>query len=202
MPRNKLKQNFFLCPNFLVDDLMRHLTPAENLLLFVIIRKTAGWNKICDPISLKQFRELTGIKSNKTLLRALKRLCDDRVGLVHEEKSPGRTTVYRLGKLYYGKKYTRKTSVKITQVLGAKNTQVTPITYVKNTHTKYNINKKIKGGGSEIGENIEFAADREDLIARGKLIDLVPFDGEDSVSFRKRLVALERLGRLYADLQS
>lgn len=137
-----LQPNFFQMPNVIADEIMRHLTPTQLVCLLTIIRKTRGWHKQADAISLSQFQEATGIKSKKTVMRALAVL--DAVDLVSTEKAPRTVTVYALGPVFYGKKCTRDTIVKITTDLQAQNTPDTPISGVINTPTKETINKKEK----------------------------------------------------------
>lgn len=57
--------NHFQCPNDLVDHWLPHLSGVELKCLLVIIRKTFGWHKVRDRISLSQMVKLTGsTKSN------------------------------------------------------------------------------------------------------------------------------------------
>lgn len=52
--------NYFQCPNDLVDHWLPHLSGVELKCLLVIIRKTFGWHKMRDRISLSQMVTLTG----------------------------------------------------------------------------------------------------------------------------------------------
>ncbi len=56
--------NFFQTPNDLVDHWLPHLEGVELKVLLVIMRKTFGWHKIRDRISISQLVQLTG--SNRT----------------------------------------------------------------------------------------------------------------------------------------
>lgn len=122
-----LQPNFFQMPNVIVDEIMRYLTPAEYVCLQLIIRKTRGWNKQSDAISLSQFQEFTGIKSKRTIMRALHRLCADEVGLVSKKMSPRVTTIYALGPVFYVKKCTRHDIAKIAIALDEQKTPVASI---------------------------------------------------------------------------
>ncbi len=53
--------NTFQCPNDLVDHWMPHLKEGELKVLLVIIRKTLGWHKIRDKISISQLMQFTGM---------------------------------------------------------------------------------------------------------------------------------------------
>jgi phage replication O-like protein O len=58
-------------PNYLLDEIMPQCSPNEWKIVCAIIRKTAGWGKEEDEISLSQFAKLTGIKSRPTLIKAI-----------------------------------------------------------------------------------------------------------------------------------
>lgn len=66
--KNTFIPNSFQKPNAFVDELMRLLPPACNVLLDVACRKILGWEekRIArrDRISLSQFEELTGFSRN------------------------------------------------------------------------------------------------------------------------------------------
>jgi phage replication O-like protein O len=63
---------FTQVPNQIMDT-MPMRTPAENLVLFAICRKTYGWQKTRDQISISQIMKLTGI-SKQGVLNCLKSL--------------------------------------------------------------------------------------------------------------------------------
>jgi len=58
-------------PNFLFDVVMPRVQPAHFYVLLAIVRKTWGWDKKRDWISLSQFKRLTGL-ARGTIVRALK----------------------------------------------------------------------------------------------------------------------------------
>jgi phage replication O-like protein O len=58
---NSFIPNSAQIPNILFDYWMAKLTPAEFKVLMAIARKTYGWNKSRDRISLKQITKLTGL---------------------------------------------------------------------------------------------------------------------------------------------
>ena len=61
-----LENGYVKIPNGLMERLAEfRLSGREHQILWVIIRKTYGWNKMMDRISLKQFSELTGIPRHK-----------------------------------------------------------------------------------------------------------------------------------------
>jgi len=70
----KLENGYLKIANEIVDFLCRYRIPGEEMLcLWVIIRKTYGWNKKADYISLTQFEQLTELK-RANVIRALKSL--------------------------------------------------------------------------------------------------------------------------------
>lgn len=87
--------NSFQVPNALVDHLMRQLTGRELVCLLLIIRKTRGWHKELDAISISQFKEFTGMNRDKTILKVLSSL--EAKGLIARIRRPGKMTQYKLG---------------------------------------------------------------------------------------------------------
>lgn len=69
--------NSFQLPNIFVDEGVKNLSPTACVLYVVIVRKTRGWQKNKDAISLTQFEQITGM-SRKTVIRGLDELvsCD------------------------------------------------------------------------------------------------------------------------------
>jgi phage replication O-like protein O len=71
-----LEDNFTQVPNDILDALARtDLSQNESKIVFLVIRKTFGWHKKTDWISLSQIEEGTGIAKPNICrsLRALKR---------------------------------------------------------------------------------------------------------------------------------
>lgn len=67
--------NFTQIPNELFDDYITKLTPTAFVILLVIFRKTIGWHKLEDDISVTQFQEVTGY-SRPTVIKCLKELIE------------------------------------------------------------------------------------------------------------------------------
>ena len=65
--------NFTQAPNELFDEYLKTLGFAELKVLMVIIRKTFGWHKVRDRISLTQLEQHTGLKRDH-IIRASKSL--------------------------------------------------------------------------------------------------------------------------------
>lgn len=83
----------FQIENDFIDQVMRYLSPVASCLYLTIVRKTRGWQKEVDRISISQFQELSGVKSRATVCRAIAELVD--AGLVDEEKDT-RGNLYRI----------------------------------------------------------------------------------------------------------
>ena len=76
--------NYTQIPNILFDYWMNVLTPAEFKVLMCIARKTFGWHKSKDKISLKQIELSTGL-SKKGITQNLQAL--EAHGLITKVKS-------------------------------------------------------------------------------------------------------------------
>lgn len=81
---SKFIPNFLQVPNAVIDELLPDLTGAELKCYLVVIRKTKGWNKESDSISVSQFMEVTGL-SNRSVITACESLVE--MGLL--ERSGG-----------------------------------------------------------------------------------------------------------------
>ncbi len=91
---SKFVPNSFQVPNAFVDEVLAKISDAACKLYLVICRKTRGWNKEMDSISLTQFEEITG-KTRPTVIKCLRELI--KVGLVVELKSTFHGNTYKLG---------------------------------------------------------------------------------------------------------
>jgi phage replication O-like protein O len=83
---NEYIPNAASIPNILFDYWMAKLTPGEFKLLMAIARKTYGWHKKKDRISLRQLTELTGLNKS-AVIRSTENLVE--IGLVLKFKAKG-----------------------------------------------------------------------------------------------------------------
>jgi len=114
-------------PNIIIDQHMSELSHAQFKVLMAICRKTIGWHKQSDYISISQIVELTGV-SNKTVVGAIKQL--DRKGFIVTQKSKHATTLITI-------------NFEVTSVTSTQGSVVsTPLSSVVSTHTKETINKE------------------------------------------------------------
>ena len=72
--QSKITPNTFQTPNVLVDDYMQYLTGNETKCYLVVVRKTLGWLKRRDCISLSQITTLSGMGDGPAR-EAMKALC-------------------------------------------------------------------------------------------------------------------------------
>lgn len=68
------KLNHTQIPNEYLDSYMRITSSIANKIFMVICRKTIGWHKETDSISVSQIMSITGIKSETTVRKGLKEL--------------------------------------------------------------------------------------------------------------------------------
>jgi phage replication O-like protein O len=128
--------------NEIIDAMAAYRLPGEQMqcLLFVL-RKTYGFNKKTDEISITQFEQATGM-ARKSVTRAIAGLCDKNIIRVKKDekgrgkKAPMGTTKYTLNKHYWtwkhrGKKATNRGN--IVPRVGAKKRKT------KDNYTKDNI---------------------------------------------------------------
>lgn len=125
--------NFTQIPNEVFDAYMKKLTPTAFCVLMVIFRKTVGWHKMEDAISLSQLTELTGMCRN-TVLKGVNELSG--FGYITQEKQTGRTTVYRIELIVVGDSPTSAQSKQDNGQTSVKSDMVAPKTSVENAPTK------------------------------------------------------------------
>lgn len=71
-------------PNIIFDYWMFHLSPAEFKVLMCIARKTYGWHKTIDRISIKQLEKMTGLHRSG-IIKNLHNLIE--IGLINKTKN-------------------------------------------------------------------------------------------------------------------
>lgn len=85
--------------NNIVDDYMSLMSPSVFKVVVVVVRKTVGWSKKMDSISLTQFETVTGL-SRKTVVAAIREAVDS--GWI-VQKAHKNTFKYSLGEMFLGK---------------------------------------------------------------------------------------------------
>ena len=117
-------------PNAVIDELLPDLTGAELKCYLVVIRKTKGWNKESDNISISQFMKATGL-SNSAVIKACESLVQ--YGLLVKENGARNTGVYAVNS------YSKITHEESSQV-----------TYEKSSHTINNIKNTIQNTNTNL----------------------------------------------------
>lgn len=99
---SKYVPNSFQVANAFVDEAMSKISDASVKIYLIINRKTRGWAKECDALSLSQLEELSG-KSHPTVVRCTKELV--KVGLVKKHEQSVYGNVYSLIDNYFVGEY-------------------------------------------------------------------------------------------------
>lgn len=127
----------FIFPNSIIDELLPELSHSELKCYLCVLRKTKGWNKEEDAISVSQFMKVTGL-SNKAVISACESLVEREI---LERKSGDRNTG-----IYSIKTYKTATSEKSSLVKNFPSTseKSSPVTSEKSSHTINNIKNNIQ----------------------------------------------------------
>ena len=88
---SKFIPNAFQIPNSVIDELLAKLTCAELKCYLFVVRKTKGWNKESDSISISQFMEVTGL-SNRSVITACESLVE--MGLLERSGGERKLNIY------------------------------------------------------------------------------------------------------------
>ncbi|MDA3542507.1 replication protein [Acinetobacter sp. AOR18_HL] len=99
---SKYVPNSFQVANAFVDEAMSKISDASVKIYLIINRKTRGWAKECDALSITQLEELSG-KSHPTVVRCTKELV--KVGLVKKHEQSVYGNVYSLIDNYFVGEY-------------------------------------------------------------------------------------------------
>lgn len=134
---SKFIPNFLQVPNAVIDELLPDLTGAELKCYLVVIRKTKGWNKESDNISISQFMKATGL-SNSAVIKACESLV--KYGLLIKQNGARNTGVYAVNS------YSKTTCEKSSPVKKVHSTceESSQVTCEKSSHTINNIKNTIQ----------------------------------------------------------
>ena len=92
--------HFTVIDNFILDHIMPNVAPNAWKVLCFIIRKTVGWQKEEDKLSLGQIMDGTGIKNRNTVSNAISQLEQDNYILVHRPDDQKTPNTYSLNSEY------------------------------------------------------------------------------------------------------
>ncbi|WP_336984057.1 replication protein [Acinetobacter soli] len=90
---SKFVPNSFMVANAFVDDAMNKISDASVKIYLLIVRKTRGWTKESDALSLTQLEDLS-LKSRPTVVKCLNELV--KVGLIKKHHQSKYGNVYSL----------------------------------------------------------------------------------------------------------
>lgn len=127
----------FIFPNSIIDELLPELSHSELKCYLCVLRKTKGWNKEEDAISVSQFMKITGL-SNKAVISACESLVEREI---LERKSGDRNTGIYSIKTYKTTTSEKSSLVKNFPATSEKSSQVTS---EKSSHTINNIKNNIQ----------------------------------------------------------
>lgn len=131
---SKFIPNSFQVPNAVIDELMAELTGAELKCYLYVLRKTKGWNKESDAISVSQFMEACNL-SNRKVIDACNRL----VALNLFEQKTGARGV----KIFSVKNFTCEESSLVKKVHSTSE-ESSQVTSEESSHTKYQVKNTIQ----------------------------------------------------------
>uniref|UniRef100_UPI003F6D47D7 replication protein n=1 Tax=Pasteurella multocida TaxID=747 RepID=UPI003F6D47D7 len=129
---SKFIPNSFQVPNAVIDDLMSQMSGSELKCYLAVIRKTKGWNKEEDAISITQLMEVTGL-SNRKVIDACNSLVE--IGLLNQKTGARNTKIFSIN---WCKKFTSEESSLVKKVHG-KCEESSLVTSEESSHTKNNI---------------------------------------------------------------
>lgn len=139
--------NSFQLPNSVVDELLGDLTGAELKCYLYVLRKTKGWNKEEDAISVSQFMKVTGL-SNRKVIDACERLVE--LGLLEQKIGSNKIKVFSV------KDYKTSSSEESSLVKKVHSgSEESSLSVVKKVHTQNNnINNTTKNNNTSSSEKI------------------------------------------------
>lgn len=131
MSNDRFIPNSFIIPNSVVDELMAEMSGVELKCYLFVIRKTKGWNKEFDAISLTQFIKFTG--AGKTaVVDALKNLVE--LGLLVKKTGVRNTSVYAIN--LFGNQ--TSSECELVQKVNSTSSESELVTSSESEHTKNN----------------------------------------------------------------
>lgn len=141
--------NSFQLPNSVIDELLADLTGAELKCYLYVLRKTKGWNREEDAISVSQFMKVTGL-SNRKVIDACERLVE--LGLLEQKIGSNKIKVFSV------KDYKTSSSEESSLVKKVhSSSEESSLSVVKKVHTQNNnINNTTKNNNtSSSGKNFQ-----------------------------------------------
>ena len=91
---NEFIPNSFQIANAVIDEYLSQMSGNALKCYILIVRKTRGWQKTHDSLSISQIQKATGIKSEETVEKAINELVE--LGLIGKQSRIGLPNVYFL----------------------------------------------------------------------------------------------------------
>ena len=91
---NEFIPNSFQIANSVIDEYLSRMSGNAWKCYGLIVRKTRGWQKTHDSLSISQIQKATGIKSEKTVEKAINELVE--LGLIGKQSRFGLPNEYFL----------------------------------------------------------------------------------------------------------
>lgn len=144
---SKFIPNSFQVPNALVDEALEKISGNAAKAYLLIVRKTRGWQKETDAISLSQFEKIG--MSRKTILAAIDELVS--VGLVSKTSGSKGVNVFSLNDSDWCKNSTGG-EIPLVEKLHHTGGETPPVTGGETPHTKDTIKNTIQKTGGEAAQ--------------------------------------------------
>lgn len=129
--------NSFQVPNAVIDELMSELSGAELKCYLAILRKTKGWNKDFDAVSVTQLMSVTGL-SNRAVIDACNHLVE--LNLLYQKTGSRGVKIFSVNLC---NNFTSEKSSLVKKVHGTCE-ESSQVTCEKSSHTINNIKNTIQ----------------------------------------------------------
>lgn len=161
--------NSFQVPNAVIDELMAELSGAELKCYLAILRKTKGWNKDFDAVSVTQLMSVTGL-SNRAVIDACNHLVE--LNLLYQKTGSRGVKIFSVNLC---NNFTSEKSSLVKKVHGTSE-KSSPVTSEKSSHTKNNIKNTTKNNKNPLPPKAKkFVAENFELPEWVNLEDWVGF---------------------------
>ena len=143
---SKFIPNAFQIPNSVIDELLAKLTCAELKCYLFVVRKTKGWNKESDSISVSQFMEVTGL-SNRSVITACESLVE--MGLLERSGGERKLNTYSVKAFDFSESGEKSSSVKSGENF-SESGEKSSSDLVKKVHTQNNNKNTIQNTNTNL----------------------------------------------------
>nr|DAR61060.1 MAG TPA: replication protein O [Caudoviricetes sp.] len=170
---SKFIPNAFQIPNSVIDELLAKLTCAELKCYLFVVRKTKGWNKESDSISVSQFMEVTGL-SNRSVITACESLVE--MGLLERSGGERKLNTYSVKAFDFSETGEKSSSDKTGENF-SETGEKSSSDLVKKVHTQNNNKNTIQNNNKKNTKKSE-----SDLLAEFGIVGQL---AEDFIAHRK-----------------